>query len=157
MKARLRPGVTLRYFTFVPRDATGQPHRFRRFAVRLWVHAISGPATAQDLDLLFKGADAVVFVRPVTAESALVKQARQTVNRLLRKHKRHNAPVVRQTYGAVVPGKKPGDGLVRPGPVKTRNEGVFGTVRLLMRAIMLEFKGKKKATMTGAEEQDGET
>ncbi len=143
--ARLRPGVVVRYFTLVPRDAAGKPYRYRRFLIRLWVHAVTGPARAEDLDLVFKGADAVVFVRPSATDADLVLKTRKALGRLLRKHRRQNAPVVRQWYGAANKDKKPGDAAARPGPLKARNEGVFATVRQMMDRIMMELSGKKKA------------
>ena len=90
----LRAGVTLRHFSMVPRGPGGEKYRYRRFAVRLWIYAVRGPATAEELDLLFRGADAVVFVSPVPADEAAVGEARQEMNARLRRFKRLNAPVV---------------------------------------------------------------
>ncbi len=139
---KIRSGVFIRFFSLVPRDARGKPYTYRRFKVRLWVHALSGPALDEDVEPLFKGADAVVFVRPTTASAAVVQRARDTLRDQLRRHRRGNAPVVSQLYGAPADRKAAG-AVVRPGPVTKRNPGVFKTARLLTAAIIAELSGKK--------------
>lgn len=140
---KMRSGVFVRTFTLVPRDARGRPYAYRRFKVRLWIHALSGRAEDDDVALLLKGADAVVFVQPTTASAGAVQRARDSLRSRLRRHHRGNAPVVYQHYGAPAD-KKPTGPVVRPGPLKRRDPGVFKTVRLLTRAIISELTGKKK-------------
>lgn len=139
----LRSGATLRTFTLVPRDDRGQPYRYRRFSVRLWIHTLSGPVTAGDLELLFKGTDAVILIQPAGGAAATRRQARQTMERLLRKFKRLKAPVVRHLFWAARPVRE--GATVKPAPATSRDPGAFASVRRLMTALLAEFSGKKRA------------